>query len=80
MTKKKNKDIMSFTMENIALNTGIIAGAGMVSQIGKTYPSPISDKITSGMEPLTIIPTVHAMGGIFGQLNNMNNIVKKKKR
>ena len=77
---KKKKDLFDFTMENMALNVGITAGAGVVGKLGQTLPSPVSGNIMKGMETMSVIPTIHATGGIFNQLQDLNKMTKKKRR
>lgn len=77
---KKKKDLFDFTMENMALNAGVVAGAGVVGKLGTTLPSSVSGNIMKGTEMMSMIPTLHATGGVFNQLQGLNKIVKKKRR
>jgi hypothetical protein len=47
------------------MNTGLV-GIGAVG--------------SAGMEPMAVLPTMSAAGGVFGQLQGLNKMVKKKKR
>ena len=76
---RKKKDMFGFVMENAAISAGTMASAGLVGKIGTTLPSDLSGKIGQGMEPMAMIPTLHATGGVFGQLRNLNKTVKKRR-
>jgi len=77
---KRKKDMFDFVMDNMALNIGVAAGAGIVGKTTELMPSPVSSNIMRGMGTMSIIPTVHATGGVFGQLSVMDRMIKKKKR
>lgn len=77
---KRKRDLFDFTMDNMSLNVGVVAGAGMVGKIAETMPSPVSSNIMKGMGTMSVIPTVHAVGGVFGQLQGLDRMVKKRKR
>jgi len=76
--KKRNKDL-DWIYDNMALNVGIAGGTHVVGKLGSSLPSPTSDKIMGGMSMLYVVPTVHAMGGIFGQLQGLEKQIKKKR-
>jgi hypothetical protein len=77
MSKKKSNDMLGFVMDNAALNIGVMGSASLV---GAMPDNPMKASILKGMETMTIIPTLHATGGIFNQLQNLNSNVKKKRR
>ena len=79
MTKKK-KDVLDFVMENTAISAGTMVGAGLVGKLGTQLPSSYSNKIIGGMDTMSMIPTLHATGGVFNQLQGLNKTVKKKRR
>jgi hypothetical protein len=72
--------MLGFVMDNTMLNAGVMMGAGVVGKIGTSLPSPISGSVMKGMETMSILPTLHATGGIFGQLQNLNKSVRIKKK
>jgi hypothetical protein len=76
MAKKKNNDMLGFVMDNATLNVGVMGSASLV---GAMPDNPMKASILKGMEPMSMIPMLHATGGVFGQLQNLNNGVKKKK-
>jgi len=76
----KHKKNLDFVYDNIKINAGIVGGTAVVGKIGNIMHSPQSNNIMKGMETMKIVPTIHATGGIFGQLNDLNKMVKKKKR
>jgi hypothetical protein len=79
--KKKSKGFnpMNFAIDNATISMGTMAGVGMVGSIGKALPSPVSDKIIQGMEPMAMIPTLHATSGVFQSLQSLNKQVKKRR-
>ena len=74
-TMKKKKDLFDLTMDNVTLSSGVLVGTGMVGQLGTMIPSTSSDKIIKGMEPLSMLPTLHSTGIVLGELKKLN---KKK--
>jgi hypothetical protein len=81
MSKKKSKGFnpMNFAIDNATINAGTMVGVGMVGKIGESMPSPLSGKIMQGMEPMAMIPTLHATGGVFQSLQSLNKQVKKRR-
>jgi len=77
--KKKKQDELGFVFDNIKINTGIIGGTYMMGKLSNSMPSNQSNKIMSGMSTLRIVPTIHAMGGIMGQLQSLEHKIKKKR-
>jgi hypothetical protein len=77
--KSKGFNPSTFAIDNAMLSAGTMIGAGMVGKIGETLPSPVSGKIMGGMEPLAMLPTVHAAGGVFQSLDYLNRKVKKRR-
>jgi len=75
--KKRNKDL-DFVYDNIGLNAGIIGGTHLVGRLGSNMSSPQSSKIMGGMDTLRVVPLVHATGGVFGQLKNLERKIMKK--
>lgn len=78
MSKKRNKEL-DFVYDNIALNAGIIGGTHLVGRLSTNLPSPQSGTILKGMETMKVVPTMHAMGGMFGQLQGLEKKVKKRR-
>lgn len=77
MKKKKNRNELGFVYDNMMLNVGVIGSSNLVGKLGQQMPSPVTSKINRGMETMSVIPTVHMMGGIFGQLNNLNKKIRR---
>lgn len=78
--KKKQFNPFDMVIDNAALSAGAMLGVGMVGKIEETYPSPVSSNIMRGMEPLSMIPMIHATSGVFDSLGHLNKKVKKRKR
>jgi len=66
-----------FVIEHGTLTIGTI---GVMGLAGRMPSSPTGNRIVGGMDTMKIIPTVHAVGGTFGALGNLERIVKKKRR
>ena len=75
--KKKSKDFdpLGFTLEHGALQMGTL---GVTSMVHRMPSSPSSNRITGGMEHISLIPRVHAVGGVFSSLDSLGKKVKKK--
>ena len=72
--KKRKNEMFDFVMENAAINVGTVASAGVVGKIGTQLPSSTGDKVMENMSMMSIIPTMHATGGVFKQLKNLKKI------
>jgi len=75
---KRNRgfDPFDFVMENTQITTGTLAGVGVVGKVADVLPSSSASSIISGMEPLTILPTMHAAGGVIRSMD----LLKPRKR
>jgi len=78
MPKKRNKEL-DFVFDNMALSAGVVGGTHIVGKMSSTLPSPQSGSIMKGMGTMKVVPTLHAAGGIFGQLQSLEKKVKKKR-
>lgn len=81
MSKKKQKgfNTMNFAIDNATISVGTMAGVGMVGAVSNALPSPLSASIMKGMEPMAMIPTLHATSGVFQSLQDLNKRVKKRR-
>ena len=77
MKKHKEFNPLDFVMEHGKIQIGTMAVTGLAS---KMPSSPQSGAIQSSMGTMTIIPTVHAVGGVMGSLGSLERQVKKKNR
>ena len=79
MVKKKSKgfDPFDFTVRHGSLTMGTV---GVIGLADRMPDSSSKSGIVGGMDTLKIIPTTHAVGGVFGSLGNLERVVKKKKR
>lgn len=78
--KKKTYDPFQHTMETGMLSVGTIGVTGIAAKTSQILPSPVSGKVLSGMETMSIIPTMHATGGVFMGLQDLESKVKNKRR
>jgi len=74
MKKRKKDDMFGFVMENATISAGTVAAGGLIGKIGTQLPSSTGDKVMEGMGTMSIIPTMHATGGIFKQLKKMKKL------
>ena len=77
MSKKKKFEPFNFVREQGALQVGTLGVTGLASRMPS---SPQSGAIQSSMGTMALVPKMHAVGGVFGSLGNLERIVKKKKR
>jgi len=78
MSKKKGFNPMDAVFNTAEVGAGTMIGAGMVSKLGDTLPSPMSGAIMKGMEPMAMLPTMSAAGGVFDSLRDLNRKARKK--
>ena len=81
MNKHKRKGFNPFdlAMENTKLSAGIMIGTGLVGKIGEQIPSSSSSAIMGGMNTMSMLPTVHAAGGVFSALRDMERKTKRRR-
>jgi len=77
MGKKKKFDLFEHTMDTTMISAGAVLGTGVV---GKLPSSPIKGKVLDSMSTMSILPTTHAAGGVFGSLRELERMGKKKRR
>ena len=76
---KKKKDLFDNVIDTGLVGIGTTTTIGMTSKLNQMYPNPVSGKINKSMQPMTILPTMSATGGVFGQLQNLDKKVKKRR-
>jgi hypothetical protein len=54
-------------------------GTGVVGKLGEQLPSSSSSAIMSGMNTMSMLPTVHAAGGVFSALRDMERKTKRRR-
>lgn len=81
MTKHRQKGFnpMKFVAENTALSAGTAIGFGVTSSIVGAAPSAASANILSSMQPMSMIPLVHASGGLLRSVNELNRKPRHRK-
>ena len=76
MAKKKKFNPYKHVMEHGKIQIGTLGVTGLATRMPS---SPQSGAIQSSMGTMTVIPKVHAVGGVFGSLGNLEQTIKKKK-
>ena len=88
MSKKKTKrkrgfDPFDHTMKQAGISAGLIGGTYIVGQVPRA-PGAVGDRIhggaMGGMGMLSVVQPIHATGGVFGALGDLDKKVKRKKR
>lgn len=78
MVKKSKKfDPLDFTIKHGSLTVGTM---GVIGLADRMPDSPSKQGIVRGMDTLKVVPSVHAVGGVFGSLGSLESVVKKKRR
>lgn len=77
--KRKGFDPFNLVVENSKMSAGIMIGTYTVSKIGEQLPSSSNSKIIGGMDTMAVLPTVHAAGGAFESLNDLNKKIKRRR-
>jgi hypothetical protein len=76
MKNKKFKP-MDYAFENMKLSAGIAIGGMIVEDINSSTGSHIDTGPTMNM--ISKLPMIHAAGGMFQSLEDLNKQIKKKK-
>ena len=79
MGKKRKKDLFDNVMDTGLVGVGTMAGVGLAGKTGELLHSPSTSSIHKGMQPMALLPTMSAAGGVFGQLERLNKKVKKRR-
>ena len=74
MGKRKRNDMLDFVMDNATISAGTVIAGGVVGKIGTQLPSSTGDKVMENMSMMSILPTMHATGGVFKQLKKLKKI------
>ena len=77
MVKKKKYDPSDFVISHGKLTIGTIGVMGVASRMPH---SPQHSSIMHGMDTMKVLPTIHATKGVFGSLQNLEGVVKKKRK
>ena len=77
--KRKGFDPFDLAMENAELSAGIMIGTGVVGKLGEQIPSSSSSAIMGGMNTMSMLPTLHATGGVFSALKDMEMKAKRRR-
>ena len=83
MKKKKGFDPLDFTIEHGALQIGTMSMVGVTGQIGDRMPASghvARDNIMRSSSTISLIPQMHAVGGVFGSLRSLENKSFSKKK
>ena len=81
--KYKSFDPFDFTMEHGALQVGTLGVVGITGKMAESMPASgaaIANKITSSSGTLSLIPRIHAVGGVFSSLQGLEKKVHSKKK
>lgn len=77
MAKKKKFDMFEHAMDTTMISAGSLMGTGLV---GRLPSSPIKGKVLDGMSTMSILPTMHATGGIMGGLGELERMSRKARK
>jgi len=75
--KKYGFDPLDFTLKQGQLTMGTQLSIGAVGMIGSKFPGATSSKISAGMNTMSLLPTIHATGGVFQSLRMLEKAGKK---
>lgn len=74
--KRKGFNPVDYTFDNAMLSAGIMGSSYLVGSMPDT---PMKGKVMKGMEPLGVLPTVHAAGGVFQMLGDLERKGKRRR-
>ena len=79
----KSFDPSKFVIEHGALQVGTLGVVGITGKMAGSMPAggaATASKITSSSSSLSLIPRIHAVGGVFSSLRGLEQQVHSKKK